>query len=106
VSRRRGDFALAGVGGVVGLADDGTVNHVALAYTSLGPTVLRSPHVEEALLGTRLDDAAIDGAVALVGEDVAPSDDLHASAAYRLQLARALTKRVLSTAAARAAARG
>jgi carbon-monoxide dehydrogenase medium subunit len=103
VSRRRGDFALAGVGGVVGLADDGTVTHVRIAYTSLGPTALRSPHVEEALLGTRLDEAAIDHAVTFVGEDVAPSGDLHASAEYRMHLARVLTKRVLTTAAARVA---
>ncbi len=103
VSRRRGDFALAGVGGVIGLADDGTVDHARIAYTSLAANAVRSPHVEEALLGSPLDEQAIDRAVNLVGEDVTPSADLHASAAYRLHLARALTKRVLITAAQRAA---
>jgi aerobic carbon-monoxide dehydrogenase medium subunit len=102
VSRRRGDFALAGVGGVVGLADDGTVAHVRVAYTSLGPNPLRAPHVEEFLTGARLDDTTIEEAARLVGEDVAPTDSLHGSAEYRLWLARALTKRVLRTCLARA----
>lgn len=103
VSRRRGDFALAGVGGVVGLADDGTVTHARLSYTSLGPTALRSPHAEESLLGAQLDEAAIERAGSVLGEDLSPGDDLHATAAFRLHLARALTKRVLHTAAQRAA---
>jgi carbon-monoxide dehydrogenase medium subunit len=103
VSRRRGDFALAGAGAVIGLDDQGTVTHARLSYTSLGPTALRSTHAEESLLGNRLDDAAINRAASLVAEDLSPSDDLHASAAYRLHLACALTARVLHTAAERAA---
>jgi aerobic carbon-monoxide dehydrogenase medium subunit len=101
VSRRRGDFALAGVGTVIGLAEDGTVNHVRLAYTSVGPSALRAPRAEESLLGSRLEDAAISRAVTLVGEDIAPGDDLHASAAFRLRLAQVLTARVLRSAATR-----
>ncbi|HEY1570477.1 MAG TPA: xanthine dehydrogenase family protein subunit M [Pseudonocardiaceae bacterium] len=103
VSRRRGDFALAGVGGVVGVGEDGTVTHARLSYTSLGPTALRSPHAEESLLGNRLDEATIEKAASVVGEDLSPSDDLHATATFRLHLARALTRRVLHTAAGRAA---
>jgi aerobic carbon-monoxide dehydrogenase medium subunit len=103
VSRRRGDFALAGVGAVIGLAEDGTVSHVRLAYTSVGPSALRAPRAEESLLGSRLAEAAIARAVSLVSEDIAPGDDLHASAAFRHHLARVLTARVLQTAARRAA---
>jgi aerobic carbon-monoxide dehydrogenase medium subunit len=103
VSRRRGDFAMVGVGGVIGLAGDGTVSHVRLAYASVGPSALRAPHVEDSLLGSRLDETAVERAMDLVSEDVSPSEDLHASAAFRLHLARRLTGRVLRTAAGRAA---
>jgi aerobic carbon-monoxide dehydrogenase medium subunit len=103
VARRRGDFALAGVGGVIGLAADGRVSHARLAYTSAGPSALRAPRAEQSLVGSHLDEAAIGGAVRLVGTDIAPGDDLHASAAFRLRLAEVLTARVLRTAAARAA---
>ena len=102
VSRRRGDFALAGAGAVIGLAEDGTVSHARLAYISLGPSALRAPRAEESLLGSPLGEAAISRAVALIGEDIAPGDDLHASAVFRLRLARVLTARVLRTAAGRA----
>jgi aerobic carbon-monoxide dehydrogenase medium subunit len=103
VSRRRGDFALAGVGGVIALDDKGIVTHARLSYTSLGPTALRSPHAEAALLGGVLNESTIDAAASLVGEDLSPGDDLHATAAFRSHLARTLTVRVLRTAGERAA---
>jgi aerobic carbon-monoxide dehydrogenase medium subunit len=106
VARRRGDFALAGVAGVIGLDGDGTVSHARLAYLSVGPSALRAPHAEDSLLGGRPDEAAISRAAALVGEDLAPSDDLHATAAFRLHLAQVLTARVLRLAAGRAAQGG
>ena len=104
VSRRKGDFALAGVGAVVALADDGTVDRVSLAYTSLGPSALRSPTVEEFLRGSRPDEATIDRAVELVEQDVSPGESIHGTAEFRLHLARVLTKRVVIRAVDRAVA--
>lgn len=104
VARRRGDFALAGVAAVLSLADDGTVAHARLAYTALGPNAVRSPHAEQALLGGRPDEGAIAAAVDQLGEDLAPSGDLHGSGAFRLHLARVLTARMLRLAARRATA--
>jgi carbon-monoxide dehydrogenase medium subunit len=103
VSRRRGDFALAGVGCVVGLAEDGTVNHARVACISVGPTALRARHAEDSLLGARLDEPAIERAASLVSEDIFPAGDLHASAGFRQHLARVLTAQVLRAAAMRAA---
>ena len=103
VSRRKGDFALAGVGGVIALGDGGTVRHARLAYTSLGPTALRSPAAEEFLVGRRIDDETIAGAIERLSGDLRPSESLHGTAEYRMHLAGALTKRVLVAAADRAA---
>jgi carbon-monoxide dehydrogenase medium subunit len=102
VSRRKGDFALAGVGAVVGLADDGTVAHARVACTSLGPTALRATTVEDFLVGERPDLETLARASELVDSDIRPNDSLHGSAAYRLRIARALTRRVLSSAVERA----
>jgi carbon-monoxide dehydrogenase medium subunit len=105
-SRRRGDFALAGVGCVVSLADGDTVSYARIACISLGPSALRARHAEDSLLGSRLDEAAVTRAAALISEDIEPAGDLHASAAFRQHLARALTTQVLRTAAGRALAGG
>ncbi len=103
VSRRKGDFALAGVGAVIGFAEDGTVDHARIAYTSMGPNALRAPTVEEFLVGSRMDEQAIAAAADLADGDLSPTDSLHGSALYRMQLARALTRRVLRRAVERAA---
>jgi carbon-monoxide dehydrogenase medium subunit len=101
VSRRRGDFALAGVGCVVSLADDDTVSRARIACISVGPSALRARHAEDSLTGRPLDEAAIARAASLVSEDIDPAGDLHASAAFRQHLARALTVQMLRTAAGR-----
>lgn len=101
VSRRRGDFALAGVGCVVSLNDDDTVHQARIACISVGPSAVRARHAEDSLTGSRLDEAALQRAASLVSEDIAPAGDLHASAAFRQHLARALTVQVLRTAAGR-----
>jgi aerobic carbon-monoxide dehydrogenase medium subunit len=48
-------------------------------------------------------DAVLDAAAARIAGRLEPSDDVHASAAYRLRLARVLTARALRQACARAA---
>jgi aerobic carbon-monoxide dehydrogenase medium subunit len=101
VSRRRGDFALAGVGCVIGLAEDDTVSYARLAYISVGPRALRGRHAEDSLLGGRLGEAAIERAASLVSEDIGPAGDLHASADFRRHLAGVLTARALRTAGER-----
>jgi len=103
VARRQGDFALVGVGSVIGLAEDGTVSHARVACISVGPRALRARHAEDCLLGERPGEAAITRAAELVGQDIEPAGDLHASAAFRQHLARVLTAQVLRSAAARAA---
>jgi carbon-monoxide dehydrogenase medium subunit len=95
LARRHGDYALAGVGAVVRLDGDALVEARA-GYLSVCdvPTVV---DVSEALCGvvsTSSTDAA--GELALAHLD--PAGDLHATAAYRSQLVRVLTARVLRAA--------
>ncbi len=68
----------------------------------VGETPMRMTEAEALLAGTAFDDDAIDAAAHAVHDAVEPMSDLHASADYRRHLARALTRRVLTTAWQRA----
>jgi carbon-monoxide dehydrogenase medium subunit len=82
IARRHGDYALCGVAALV------TDESVHAGYLSVCdvPTVVDLSGVADADLG----DAAL--------EHLEPGDDIHASAAYRSQLVRVLTARVVAAA--------
>lgn len=61
--------------------DDGTLRDVRLAAGAVAPTVVRCPRAEAAL--TTLDPACFDAAATVIHHDIAPIDDLRASAWYR-----------------------
>jgi 2-furoyl-CoA dehydrogenase FAD binding subunit len=102
IARRHGDYALCGVGAVVRLDGDRIVSARA-GYLSVCdvPTVVDLTEALEGEVSTGSTDAA--GELAL--ESLDPADDLHATAAYRAQLVRVLTARVLRTAYADARSR-
>lgn len=76
--------------------DDGRVREIRIAFGSVAPTVVRARHAEEALRGRPLDAAAIAGARAALGRDIAPIDDLRSTADYRLRVAGNLLEEFLS----------
>ena len=95
VSRRHGDYALCAVGAVVTLSD-GAVSSVRAGYVSVAdvPTVV---DLTDTLAGGLTDDSLAEAAEhALTHLD--PADDVHATAAYRTQLVRTLTARVVRAA--------
>lgn len=70
-------------------AFDGEVlSRVGIALGSVGPRCLRASRVERFLLGQRLSREVGEAAVALLAEDIAPIDDVRASAAFRMQIAQ------------------
>ena len=85
VARRQGDYAVCGVGAVVG-AD--TVR-VALVSMGPGPVVV---DLTDAYDGRRLDT---DHARELVDAQIDPEGDIHASADYRRHLAHVLVARAV-----------
>ncbi len=94
VARRHGDFALVGVACGVGVGDGGGVDRAALALFGVGPEPARASAAEAALMaGAGLDEVA---RIAMAG--ISPSDDLHASGAYRRQVAGVLVRRALTVA--------
>jgi len=102
VARRRGDFAMVGVAVIVQLEPAGTIAAARLAYTSMGPTPLRARSGERALVGQLPTAEAFSRAAEAAMADLEPSDDLHATRGYRLQVGQALTCRALERARLRA----
>jgi carbon-monoxide dehydrogenase medium subunit len=105
VARRHGDFGLAGVIAVVGLAPDGRCTSARLVLFGVGATPIRAEAAERSLVGATTDSKlfADVGAAAAAGLDE-PLSDVHASADYRRDLARVLTARALAEATTRARA--
>ena len=102
LSRRHGDFALAGVGALVTLAGDGTAAEVRLGLIGVGDRPVRPAAAEQALRGRVPDEGAIAAAAEAVAGEIEPTGDIHASEEYRRHLATVLTRRALAAAVARA----
>ncbi len=100
VGRRRAlTIAIASVGGLVAVSQ-GRATEVRLAAGSAAPVPLRLKFAEEWLAGRALDQKAIQHAGALAAGEVAPIDDVRASAAYRRAVTGDLVVRFLEGAAA------
>ena len=99
ISRRHGDFAIAGI--VAGLALDQDRQHITdarLVYFGVGPTPMRVEAAEKVLVGQVSEEAAFAAAGEIAGRGIDPSNDIHASAEYRRAVAATLTRRALSAA--------
>ncbi|HEX8395533.1 MAG TPA: xanthine dehydrogenase family protein subunit M [Longimicrobium sp.] len=103
VSRRHGDFALAGVAAAVRVDADGRCLSARIALLSVGEGPVLAASAEPALVGHALTDDAIRAAASVAAQtDVDPPGDIHATPAYRRQLVDVLIRRVLPRAAERA----
>ena len=100
VSQRHGDFALVAAGCTLGVAD-GVCRAARLGYAGVGPHALIAPEAEAALIGQPATTESFAKAAATAAEHVRPISDVHADAAYRRDLVRTLTSRVLAAALAR-----
>lgn len=100
VSMRHGDFALVSAAVQIALDGNGRCDRLVLALGNAGATPVRLAAAEAALLGTTLDEAAIDAAMATVGGAINPFGDTQATADYRRRVAPRLLRRTLLTAIA------
>jgi CO/xanthine dehydrogenase FAD-binding subunit len=97
VSRRPGDFAIAGV--VAKLAgDDHRCGVARLVVFGVGERPSRIEAAEHRLVGTGLSDDDLAAAAGLVSDAVEPRSDVHASAEYRCHAAAVLARRALKRA--------
>jgi len=99
VSRRHGDFALAGAAAYVAVGADGRCEVARVGLLSLADRPVLAAEVERLLVGTRPSkDSIREAAEASARVDIDPTSDIHASSRYRRQLAAVLVRRVLERA--------
>lgn len=101
ITRRPGDFALAGAAATVTVDQEGAVADVRVVVFGVADRPLRVPSIEAALLAGG-DGRAVDALATEVAADLNPMGDVLASAAYRRRMAARLIASVVRTAGARA----
>jgi len=87
-SRRHGDYAMIGLAASA-TAKGSELADVRLAFFGVGATPVRARRAEAALAAGGVDEA-----VAALGKDLTPSDDLQATGATKKHLAGVLLRRV------------
>lgn len=97
---RRAQMELATVGVAVTLTIEGDrCAAVRVVLAAVAPTPLRARAAEAALSGRRLDAAALAAAADAARAEARPIGDVRASADYRREMVRVLTRRALEQAA-------
>ncbi len=98
-ARRSGDYALVGAAAVINTTSDDRCMSAHIAYLGIAGSPVRGHAIEDAVVGTSIDDPTLDSAAeiarTLVGDDMG---DVHATVEYRRVLTAELTKRVLKAA--------
>src|SRR5881296_2036677 len=97
VSPRAGDYALVGVAATLRAAD-GVCQSGRLVYSGVGPRPIRVAKAEQALVGCSSGEATFREVAEIAAGQVEPSSDFHATADYRRDLVRTLTRRALMVA--------
>ena len=87
-ARRHGDYAMVGLAACA-RADGGQLADIRLAYFGIGAVPVRARKAEVAMA-----DGDLEGAIAALGAELHPNDDLHATAAVKTHLAGVLLRRV------------
>lgn len=102
MTRRHGDYAIAGVGAVVQIGADGRAGEVRLAACGVASRPIRLSAAEKVLVGTSLGETDLKVAGDAAAEVVTAPDDMHATTAYRRRVLATLVRRMVAKAAARA----
>jgi carbon-monoxide dehydrogenase medium subunit len=101
IPRTEMDIAVVGVGVSLALAD-GVCTAARVGLGAVAPTVLLVESAARALIGSKLDDEALNAAAAACSAACRPIDDKRGTIAYRTKVAGVLLKRTVAIAAGRA----
>lgn len=102
VTRRHGDYAVAGVGCVLTRDSGGRASSVRLAACGIADRPVRLERAEAVLNGTLLGAADLDAAVAASAVAVTQPDEMNVSQNYRRRALGTLIRRTVATAMQRA----
>jgi CO/xanthine dehydrogenase FAD-binding subunit len=105
IPRSEMDIAVVGVGVALALDGAGVVKSARVVLGAVAPTAILVPEAAAALVGTKLEAAALERAGQAATAAAKPIDDRRGTVAYRKKIAAVLTKRVAKIAYDRALAR-
>jgi carbon-monoxide dehydrogenase medium subunit len=98
LTRRHGDFAIAGVATLVTLAEDGLIASARIALCGVGPIPIRARRAETLVVRQRPTRSLLVDAAEAAAAASDPADDLHGSADYRREMSGVFTRRALARA--------
>ncbi len=96
------DIAVVGASVSLSLGSDGAVETARVALGAVGPKVARVEEAAEAIIGTKLDEAALDALAAACSAAASPIDDKRGTIDFRKQVAGVLARRAARSAYDRA----
>jgi carbon-monoxide dehydrogenase medium subunit len=98
IARRHGDFALVGVAAAIALDDEDVITDARLVLTGVAGLPVRAREAEASLRGASASAAPFAAAADLVGAELEPRTDAHATGDYRRRVAGVLVRRALEEA--------
>ncbi len=96
------DIAVVGAAVAIGLAEDGTCNSACVAIGAVAPKALDVVDAAACLVGTTLDDIALDAMADAVKAVASPISDMRGSADFRRHVVGVLARRATALATTRA----
>ena len=98
LSRRSGDFAIVAVGILLFTEKPGVCSEARISMGGVAPTPIRAEEAEAMLAGQKITEKLIAEAAQQAAEETDTEPDYHASAEYRMDMARVFVKRGLQEA--------
>ena len=102
IPRTEMDIAVVGVGVSLTLDAKGVCTDARVSLGAVAPTVLLVPEAAKALIGTKIDKAALDALAKACSAACRPIDDKRGTRAYRIKVAGVLARRAAQIARKRA----
>ena len=81
---------------------DGTCSAARVSLGAVAPTVIMADEAAKALIGTKIDDSALEAAAAAASAAANPISDKRGTKEYRIKVAGVLTRRAAAIARDRA----
>ncbi len=102
IPRTEMDIAVVGCAVSLTLDEDGTCTAARVSLGAVAPTVLLVPEAADALIGTKVDDTALDALAAACSAAAKPINDKRGTVDFRVHVAGVLAKRAAKIAKKRA----
>ena len=102
IPRTEMDIAVVGAGVSLTVDEDGSCIAARVAIAAVAPVALLVPDAAAALIGTRLDDTALEAAANAASAAASPISDKRGTAEYRRKVVGVMTRRAAGNALERA----